>query len=146
LNATRAHPLEVLFRGAVGVLPLAFLGAERDVFLLLAVVNIAVGFFQHANIDFALGPLGWVFSVGELHRWHHARARAEADCNYGNNFIFWDAVFGTRYLPASRRAPEEVGIEGLDAFPAGVVAQVLAPLRWDRIRRESAGRPPALPA
>lgn len=130
LNATRAHPVEMLFRGTIAVLPLAFLGAEEAIFLLLGVVNIVVGFFQHANIDFKLGPLSWIFSIGDLHRWHHSRARAEHDRNYGNNFIFWDAVFGTRFLPSDRPPPDDIGI---DAFPRTVTAQILAPLRWDRI-------------
>jgi sterol desaturase/sphingolipid hydroxylase (fatty acid hydroxylase superfamily) len=133
LNATRSHPGEMLFRGTVGLLPLAILGAGRDVFVLLGVVNVVVGFFQHANVDFRLGPLGWIFSVGDLHRWHHSRLRAEADCNYGNNFIFWDAVFGTRFLPRDRPPPAEVGIEGLEAFPKGLIAQILSPFRWQRM-------------
>jgi sterol desaturase/sphingolipid hydroxylase (fatty acid hydroxylase superfamily) len=137
LNATRSHPVEMLFRGAVGILPLALLGAGHEVFILLGVVNIVVGFFQHANIDFALGPLSWVFSVGELHRWHHSRQRTEADCNYGNNFIFWDAVFGTRYLPPDRRQPDGLGIAGLDAFPQRLWDQLLSPWRWHRIEAAS---------
>jgi sterol desaturase/sphingolipid hydroxylase (fatty acid hydroxylase superfamily) len=137
LNATRSHPGEMLFRGVIGMLPLALLGAGQDVFVLLGVVNVAVGFFQHANVDFALGPLSWVFSVGDLHRWHHSRLRREADCNYGNNFIFWDAVFGTRYLPPDCPPPAEVGIDGLDAFPAGYWQQLLSPVRWQRIEAAS---------
>jgi sterol desaturase/sphingolipid hydroxylase (fatty acid hydroxylase superfamily) len=137
LNATRAHPGEMLFRGTVGVLPLALLGAGYEIFLLVAIVNVVVGFFQHANIDFALGPLSWIFSVGEMHRWHHSRERAEADSNYGNNFLFWDAVFGTRYRPQSGGAPERLGIAGLDAFPQGLAAQLLSPLRWATIERAS---------
>lgn len=30
----------------------------------------------------------------------------------GNNFIFWDAVFGTRYLPRPLRAPAVLGFDG----------------------------------
>lgn len=131
LNATRAHPGEMLFRGTISVLPLAFLGAEQSVFILLAVVNIVVGFFQHANIDFKLGPMSWIFSIGDLHRWHHSRLRSEHDQNYGNNFIFWDAVFGTRFLPPERRPPDDIGI---DNFPRTVTAQILAPLRWQQIQ------------
>jgi sterol desaturase/sphingolipid hydroxylase (fatty acid hydroxylase superfamily) len=138
LNATRSHPGEMLVRGTVGLLPLAILGAGREIFVLLGVVNVAVGFFQHANVDFRLGPLSWIFSVGDVHRWHHSRVRAEADCNYGNNFIFWDAVFGTRYMPADRPPPAEVGIDGLDGFPKGVLAQLLSPFRWERYARDGA--------
>jgi sterol desaturase/sphingolipid hydroxylase (fatty acid hydroxylase superfamily) len=138
LNATRAHPGEIALRGAVSALPLAVLGAGEPVLALIAVTSIAVGLFQHANVDFALGPLSWVFSVGELHRWHHARDRALANTNYGNNFIFWDAVFGTRYRPSDREPPDAIGIAGLEAFPRGWLAQLLSPLRWSRIQALSA--------
>lgn len=138
LNATRAHPGEILLRGAIGVLPLALLGAGREVFVLLGVVNVVVGFWQHANVAFALGPLSWIFSIGDVHRWHHARRRAEADCNYGNNFLFWDVVFGTRALPADRPPPTAVGIEGLEAFPRRLSAQLTSPWRWPAIERASA--------
>jgi sterol desaturase/sphingolipid hydroxylase (fatty acid hydroxylase superfamily) len=143
LNATRAHPLEIAFRGLWGTVPLAVLGAGEPVLALAAVAAMVAGLFQHANIDFQLGPLSWVFSIGELHRWHHSRALREADHNYGNSYIFWDAVFGTRYLPGDRRAPAQIGIEGLDAFPSGLLGQLLSPLRWSRIQRASAALAPA---
>jgi ornithine lipid hydroxylase len=133
LNATRSHPGEMAFRGAVGILPLAVLGAGEELFAMVGVVNIVVGLFQHANIDFALGPLSWIFSVGELHRWHHSQRIDEANSNYGNNFIFWDAAWGTRYRPADRSAPDRFGIAGLDGFPSRVLGQIAAPFRWSRI-------------
>ena len=96
------------------------------------------GLFQHANIDFALGPFAWIFSIGELHRCHHSTDRAEADHNYGDTFIFWDALFGSRFLPADRPAPERVGIGGLEAFPDSWWSQMAAPFRYAEIERESA--------
>jgi sterol desaturase/sphingolipid hydroxylase (fatty acid hydroxylase superfamily) len=133
LNATRAHPGEMLFRGTVGMLPMSILGADASVFIMLAVVNVSVGLFQHANIDFALGPLSWLFSVGELHRWHHSTVIAEANRNYGNNFMFWDVVFGTRFFPANRHCPQELGIGGVAAFPPNLAGQLVAPFRWQRV-------------
>ena len=79
----------------------------------------------------------WIFSVGELHRWHHSTRMHEANRNYGNTFIIWDAVFGTRFLPSDRSRPEAVGIEGLAAFPQSLPAQFLAPFRWRRIEEAS---------
>jgi sterol desaturase/sphingolipid hydroxylase (fatty acid hydroxylase superfamily) len=70
-------------------------------------------------------------------RWHHSRERGESDTNYGNVYIFWDAVFGTRFLPKDREPPEQVGIAGMDAFPSGFFAQWLSPFRWAQIRLES---------
>ena len=140
LNATRAHPLEVLFRGMIAFVPLAVAGAGEQVLALYGVVTIVVGLFQHANIDTTLGPLSYLFSIGEVHRWHHSPRVAEANHNYGNNFLFWDVVFGTRYLPADRASPSEIGIEGLNAFPAGYLSQLVSPLRWRSIVAASTTR------
>ncbi len=138
LNATRTHPGELLVRGAFGAVPLAVLGVTEPVLAYWMLLGRVAGLFQHANIDFALGPWSWIFSIGDLHRWHHSRERAEADSNYGNSFIVWDAVFGTRYLPAERETPAQVGIAGMEAFPTRLPAQLIAPLRWRAIERESA--------
>ena len=137
LNATRAHPFEVVLRGIVAFVPLAVAGAGEQLLALYGVVTIVVGLFQHANVDTTLGPLSWVFSIGEVHRWHHAPRVAEANHNYGNNFLFWDVVFGTRYLPTDRPAPATIGIEGLEAFPTRWLAQLVSPLRWTRIVADS---------
>jgi sterol desaturase/sphingolipid hydroxylase (fatty acid hydroxylase superfamily) len=139
LNGARAHPGEIAFRfGLLGVLPLALLGVDAKVLALTYVAGGVADTFQHANINLRLGPLSWIYSIGDLHRWHHSRTREEADSNYGNVYIFWDAIFGTRYLPADLEAPSEVGIEGLDAFPRGFFAQWLSPFRWSKIEHESA--------
>lgn len=143
LNATRAHPVEIAYRFCfVWVLPLAVLGVPPKVLALATVAAIVVDAFQHANIAIRLGPLSWLFSVGDLHRWHHSRVRDESDKNYGNVYIFWDVVFGTRYLPPDRDPPGDVGLGGMDAFPTGFWAQWIAPFRWAKIRRESSGSLP----
>jgi sterol desaturase/sphingolipid hydroxylase (fatty acid hydroxylase superfamily) len=141
LNATRTHPGELLVRGFFGAVPLAVLGVGEPVLAYWMVLGRVAGLFQHANIDFVLGPFSWVFSIGDLHRWHHSCDRAEADRNYGNSFIFWDTLFGTRYLPSDRETPAEVGIGGLDAFPMGLLGQLAAPFRFASIERESGESP-----
>ena len=129
LNATRTHPGELLVRGLFGAVPLAVLGAPELVLAWWMVLGRVAGLFQHANVDFSLGPFAWIFSIGDLHRWHHSKVRSEADRNYGNSFIFWDAAFGTRYLPRDREPPAEVGIEGVEAFPTRLAGQLVAPFR-----------------
>jgi sterol desaturase/sphingolipid hydroxylase (fatty acid hydroxylase superfamily) len=106
LNNSRAHPVEIAFRfGIVGVLPLAILGVPGMVMALVGVAAVVADTFQHANVAFRLGPLSWIYSIGDLHRWHHSRDRSEADNNFGNVYIFWDSVFGTRFLPDGRQPP-----------------------------------------
>ena len=79
----------------------------------------------------------WNRSHGDLHRWHHSRVRRESDTNYGNVYIFWDVIFGTRFLPKDRKPPAQVGLGGMEAFPSGFFAQWISPFRWSQIRRES---------
>ena len=131
MNATRAHPLETAFRGFVNVIPLALAGADESLLALVALTNALLGMFQHANIDFRLGVLSWIFSVGEMHRWHHSVKLSEANHNYGSNFLFWDVVFGTRYRNLDSRGPEVVGIEN-DWLPQAWWSQLLAPFRTSK--------------
>jgi len=142
LNATRAHPLEHVFRSCFNMLPLALVGASTELIALQAITDAVVGLFQHANVDIRLGPLNYVFSAAPVHRWHHSREREEADHNYGDNFVFWDLVFGTYYRPRGREV-EALGMQGLDAFPRGYLAQLAAPFRWGRILRASGTGAPA---
>jgi sterol desaturase/sphingolipid hydroxylase (fatty acid hydroxylase superfamily) len=138
LNGARAHPGEIAFRfGILGVLPLAMLGVGETVLVLTTVAALCADVYQHANIAFRLGPLSWLYSIGDAHRWHHSREREEADSNYGNVYIIWDTIFGTRYLPRDLEPPTDVGIEGLDAFPRRFFAQWFSPFRWSAIERES---------
>jgi sterol desaturase/sphingolipid hydroxylase (fatty acid hydroxylase superfamily) len=125
-----------VFRSCFNMLPLALAGASTELLALQAITDAVVGLFQHANVDIRLGPLNYVFSAAPVHRWHHSRVRAEADHNYGDNFIFWDLVFGTYYRPREREV-EALGIARLEAFPKGYLAQLASPWRWRRIERES---------
>ena len=122
----------------LAVEPLAVAGASEPLLALVALTNSLLGLFQHGNVDFRLGALSWIFSVGEMHRWHHSVKLSEANHNYGSNFLFWDVVFGTRYLPVDRMPPREIGIEALPDFPPGYWAHLTAPIRWKEIEQSSA--------
>jgi sterol desaturase/sphingolipid hydroxylase (fatty acid hydroxylase superfamily) len=135
LNAVRFHPLDTLALGIGKLLPLALLGAPASVIALVNVFSAVHGSVKHANIPARIGPLNWVFSMAELHRWHHSRVVEEANHNYGGNLILWDVVFGTRYLPADRKPPSNVGLaEASDypRYPMDFLGQLLAPIRWQK--------------
>jgi len=132
LNNIRFHPVDLLLESAVKAIPLAALGAGEEIFLLTALLTGAHGVFQHANVELRLGPLNWVFSMAELHRWHHSRSRREANTNYGSDLILWDVVFGTRFLP-DRAPPTDIGLAGMPQFPSTYWAQIMAPVRWKRL-------------
>ncbi len=137
LNATRAHFGEVVFRGVFNAIPLALAGAGGEVLVLVGLANSLLGLFQHANINFKLGPLSWIFSVGEMHRWHHSVKVSEANHNYGSNFLFWDVVFGTRYRDAEKSGPEQLGIEH-DDIPDSWWSQLSVPFKRKPWREDPA--------
>ena len=132
LNAARFHPLDSALLFVVGLVPLLLLGAGRDVLLLFTVWVSLHGMFQHCNIRLRLGPLNYLFSMAELHRWHHSPRIEEANHNYGTNILFWDIVFGTVHYPRDRSASADIGLHDLPGFPRTWLAQVLSPWRWDR--------------
>jgi len=134
LNAARFHPIDILLNNFAATVPLAALGAGLEVLSLWLLVTSIHGIFQHANMPVRLGPLNWVFSMAELHRWHHSKTLVEANTNYGQTLILWDIVFGTRFLPADRQPPEEIGIPDLPGYPMSWLAQELSPFRWAAIK------------
>jgi sterol desaturase/sphingolipid hydroxylase (fatty acid hydroxylase superfamily) len=131
LNAWRAHPVEGVVTQVATVLPLVVIGLPREIALAVWGFSAVFEMLQHSNIDLRGGPLTWIFALPELHRWHHSPVREEADKNYGAVFIVWDALFGTRRLPA-RRAPVDVGIADMRDFPTSYPGQLAAPFRGRR--------------
>ncbi|MEM7434183.1 MAG: sterol desaturase family protein [Myxococcota bacterium] len=137
LNAARFHPIDLFSQYVLSVTPLILLGAGEGVIALHALYTAIHGMFQHCNIDVRLGPLNWFFSMAELHRWHHSRRPDEANNNYGANIIWWDMVFGSRFLPRDRCASADIGIESLPNFPRGYWAHLASPFRWSEVERSS---------
>ena len=137
LNAARFHPVDIGIDSIVALTPLLLLGVPDQVMVLVTVWVAVHGLFQHCNVDIKLGPLNYIFSQAELHRWHHSLVPEEANTNYGNNIIFWDIVFGTMYYPKDRVASEHIGLHGLDNFPGSYWQQLMAPFRWREITRNS---------
>jgi sterol desaturase/sphingolipid hydroxylase (fatty acid hydroxylase superfamily) len=139
LNAARFHPLDIVIDTTVGLVPLVLLGAGAEVQALFALFTGVFGYLQHCNVAVSLGPFNYLFSMAELHRWHHAKDPREANTNYGSNLILWDLVFGSFFWPRDRKPPEEIGIPDLPAFPETFWGQLLSPLRWRAIQAASHG-------
>ncbi|MAG33454.1 MAG: sterol desaturase [Deltaproteobacteria bacterium] len=137
LNANRFHVMDTALLNLGFTIPLIALGAGAEVFSLWIVASAIHGLFQHANMSIRCGPLNWIFSMAELHRWHHSRTEKESNTNYGSNLILWDIVFGTRFLPKDCAAPADIGIAGLSAFPMRWWPQMLSPFRWASIKAAS---------
>ena len=137
LNAARFHFMDIFMNSIVIVIPLVALGAGPEVFILTVLFSTIHGIFQHANMKLRLGPLDWIFSMAELLRWHHSKLVEESNTNYGQNLSVWDTVLRTRHPPKDRKPPDDIGLTWPAAFPMTFVAQLLAPIHWRRILKDS---------
>lgn len=125
INVGRFHPLDKSLQFLGDTLPFLLFGLAPEVFAAYFVLYALNGFYQHSNSDVKLGVFNWIIAGPELHRWHHSANYKEANANFGNNLIVWDALFGTRFLPTER----SVGLVGIgnSNWPAGFIAQLTAP-------------------
>ena len=133
LNVGRFHPVEKAVQYVFDALPFALVGVSQDVLAGYFTFYAVNGFYQHSNCLVWLGPLNYVISGPELHRWHHSMLARESDRNFGNNLIVWDVLFGTRFLPDDR----DVSLLGLvdRQYPAGFWAQMGTPFGFGLARK-----------
>lgn len=129
LNASRFHPVEKIIFLIPETIPFILLGTNPDCLILYAIFNSIHGFFQHSNIDIKTGYLNYIFSLTELHRWHHSKKIYESNKNYGNNLIIWDIVFGTFYWPKSEKV-KSVGLLNPE-YPKDYLGQFTAPFQGE---------------
>lgn len=127
LNAGRFHPVERLYLQIPELIPFILLNPSKTVLMLYLVTNSVHGFFQHANIRTKIGLLNYVFSMTELHRWHHSKVIDQSNKNFGNILIIWDLVFGSFFLPQNK----EVGVIGVlnPDYPKDYIGQIIAPFQ-----------------
>lgn len=128
LNGGRRHPLSALVLAGPGLMVLFLLGATPiAVAAWLSFMSIHLA-FQHANLDYKLGPFRYVFGVAEMHRWHHKREFEDAQVNFGEVWLIWDHLFGTFHDAPKSPGKGEVGLHE-DRIPSGYWAQLAWPFR-----------------
>ena len=128
LNGGRRHPLSALVLAGPGLTLLFLLGATPiAVGAWLSFMSIHLA-FQHANLDYRLGPFRKLLGVAEMHRWHHKREFEDAQVNFGEVFLIWDHLFGTFHDAPRSPGRGEVGLHG-EAMPQGYWAQLAWPFR-----------------
>ena len=123
-NGFRTNPLNMIWHQMAGLFVLMLIGTPETVIQILILLSTVIGVFQHVNADLRFDGWNWILGTADLHRWHHAAKAAQASCNFGQNLMLWDQVFGT-YRRARNQAPGAVGIEGFTAKPSGYLAWVL---------------------
>lgn len=128
LNGGRRHPLSALVLAGPGLTVLFLLGATPiAVGAWMSFMSIHLA-FQHANLDYRLGPFRYLFGVAEMHRWHHKREFEDAQVNFGEVFLIWDHLFGTFHDAPRSSGRGEVGLHD-NSMPAGYWSQIAWPFR-----------------
>lgn len=141
LNGSRVHAFDSALTAIVSIVPLALLGIPEETLAVTFAVAGIHSALQHSNIDVRLGPLNSLLSAAEVHRWHHSRSLTEANANYGQILLVWDALFGT-FRAAHPGSPSELGLsEGHLPLPTDFLGQTAAPLRARYWRSAEATRP-----
>lgn len=128
MNGERRHPLSAVCMAGPGIVIAVAIGAPPlaiSAWLSLLAVHLA---FQHANLDYTVGPLRHVLGVAEIHRWHHKREHEDAQVNFGEFWMLWDKLFGSFHDRPYGVAVGEVGLRDRD-FPRDYAGQLLWPFR-----------------
>lgn len=128
LNGERRHPLSAVALAAPGITAVVALGAPPVVIAAwLTFLTVHLG-FQHANLDYRLGPLRRWLGVAEIHRWHHKREFEDAQVNFGEFWMVWDRLFGTFHDQPAQIHASDVGLRD-PAFPRSYWRQLVWPFR-----------------
>ncbi len=129
VKSSRNHGVDLLFRFAVVYAPLALLGAPAMLLPFYSMAIMLFGPVSHANLDLPVPrAMHRLVVTPQVHTIHHARAREQADSNFGPVFTIWDQLFGTFTAPKEGERVREFGIEG-ERWPDGFLAQLAAPFR-----------------
>lgn len=126
----RYHWMETIVYKSLQYVPLAMIGFGLDDFFIVHIFSVAIGHFNHANLNINWGPLRYIFNSPNMHIWHHAMHLPEGrtSVNYGISLSVWDYIFGTAWVPGSGR-DEALGFDGVSRFPKKFVDQITHPFR-----------------
>jgi sterol desaturase/sphingolipid hydroxylase (fatty acid hydroxylase superfamily) len=107
-NGEVSNPVDYALRNVIVFLMLGVIGFDPLAIVLAVPVATFTAVFSHCGADIKGGWLNYVFVTPEVHRWHHTAKVPEGrgySVNYGVEFIFWDLLFGTYYLPQENGQP-----------------------------------------
>lgn len=126
LNGERRHLVSALLLATPGLAAVALLGAPQAALAAwFAILPVHLA-FQHANIDYTLGPFRRLLGVAEMHRWHHKRDYEDAQVNFGEVFLVWDWLFGSLHDASEKIESADLGLSDA-TYPKGFFTQHAAP-------------------
>jgi sterol desaturase/sphingolipid hydroxylase (fatty acid hydroxylase superfamily) len=133
LNASRAHPIDLIWRRIVPAFVVFQTGVSQEAFLLSGAIGSVLATITHMNVDFKFGPLNYIIGTNEVHRWHHSNKIEEAK-NF-SVFMLWDHLFGTFVYPQGKSRPQHMGLFNENFYPIhSFWRQWLVPLTWKKMK------------
>ena len=138
LNASRVHPVDIIWRRLVPLFVAYQTGVSANAMIMANTIGAVLAVITHLNVDFRFGVLNYVFGSNEVHRWHHSDKIEEA-----KNFsvvMLWDHLFGTFvYKPQGQQRPAKMGLFNELYYPQhSFWGQLLIPFRWKRWKARQA--------
>jgi sterol desaturase/sphingolipid hydroxylase (fatty acid hydroxylase superfamily) len=127
LSSVRLHPLNDVGMRLAQALPLFLLGFAPTVVAAYVPFLSFHAILLHANVRWDFGPLRYLIASPRFHQWHHTNETEGLDTNFAGLFPFWDALFGTLYLPRDR-TPQAFGLRD-EQVPGGLLGQLAYPFR-----------------
>lgn len=125
----RYHWMEIFVYKSIQYVPMAILGFGLQEFFAAHMIALAIGHFNHSNINIPLGPLKYIFNNPQMHIWHHAKElpkKYSFGVNFGISLSIWDYIFKTDYIPSTGR-DIELGFDDDEKFPQTFVKQEIYP-------------------
>ncbi|MDO9235347.1 MAG: sterol desaturase family protein [Aquabacterium sp.] len=137
LNASRAHPVDLIWRRLLPIFVTFQTGVSPEAFVMSGMIGSVLATITHMNVAFSFGPLNYIIGTNEIHRWHHSDKLEEAK-NF-SIFMLWDRLFGTYVYPADRPRPDRLGLFNENHYPLhNYLGQLLVPLKWKQIKARQA--------
>jgi sterol desaturase/sphingolipid hydroxylase (fatty acid hydroxylase superfamily) len=137
LNASRAHPLDLIWRRLLPIFVTFQTGVSQEAFLMSGVIGSVLATITHMNVAFSFGPLNYIIGTNEIHRWHHSDKIEEAR-NF-SVFMLWDHLFGTFVYPPGRPRPDKLGLFNEHYYPLhAYLGQLMLPLKWKQMKAKQA--------
>lgn len=138
LNGLMKHPLHQAVELTFGIAPLLVIGIPQEIAWALGFTVAIQLLMQHSNADYRVGPLRYVLSLNEGHRFHHLKWGGVGDVNFGLFTLLYDRLLlrSFSYDPARRFTSDDLGIAKQPDFPSGYLDQLAEPFRSYRTEPE----------
>lgn len=123
-NTSKFHFLDKFVEFFFTVFIFMAFGLTLEVFSYYYVFYAITGYVQHSNLDIKMGLLDYVVASAETHRFHHDSNLNMSKCNYANNLVLFDLLFGT--FKRSNEKIVRVGVRSKNV-PVGLWEEIKTP-------------------